>query len=72
MRLALGTALIFGGMVIGAFAAIFVIVGVAGNHAFAPQLWAIVGFAGAVAIPSLVVGVRLLKRERDSGFRRRA
>jgi hypothetical protein len=68
MRVALGMALIFGGMVIGAFAAIFVIVGIAGNHAFTLELWAIVGLAGAVAIPSLAVGVRLLRRERDSGF----
>jgi len=66
MRVALGMALIFGRMVIGAFAAIFVIVGIAGNHAFTLELWAIVGLAGAVAIPSLVVGVRLLRGERDS------
>jgi hypothetical protein len=72
MRVALGMALIFGGMVIGAFAAIFVIVGIAGNHAFTLELWAIVGLAGAVAIPSLVVGAQLLRRERDSGFGERA
>ena len=72
MRLALVAALLFGGMLVGAIAAILGIVGVAGNHAFTPQLWAIVGFAGAVAIASLVVGVRLLKGERDSGFRPRA
>jgi hypothetical protein len=72
MRVALGMALLFGGLLVGAIAAVLGIVGVAGNHAFRPQLWAIVGLAGAVAIPSLVVGVRLLRGERDSGFRERA
>jgi hypothetical protein len=72
MRLALVATLLFGGTLVGAIAAILGIVGVAGNHAFTPQLWAIVGFAGAVAIASLVVGVRLLRGERDSGFRPRA
>ena len=70
MQGALGMALLFGGMVIGAFAAIFVIVGIAGNHAFTPELWAIVGLAGAVAVPSLVVGVRLLRRGRGSDVRK--
>jgi len=72
MRVALGMALLFGGMLIGAIAAVLGIAGVAGNHAFTLQLWAIVGLAGAVAIPSFVVGARLLRRERESGFRRRA
>jgi hypothetical protein len=72
MHGALGTALVFGGLLLGVFAVLFLYVGIAGNHAFTPGLWAIVGLAGAVAIPSLVVGVRLLRGERDSGFRRRA
>jgi hypothetical protein len=62
----------FEGMLAGAIAAILGIAGVAGNHAFTPQLWAIVGLAGAVAIASLVVGARLLRRGRDSRFRGRA
>ena len=72
MRVTLGTALLFGGLLVGAIAALLGIVGIAGNHAFTSQLWAIVGLAGAVAIASLVVGVRLLRRERDSGLRQRA
>jgi hypothetical protein len=72
MRVALGTALLFGAMVVGGIAAVLAIVGVFGNHAFTPQLWAIVGFAGAIAIPSVVVGVRLVRSERNSRFRRRA
>jgi hypothetical protein len=72
MRVALGAALLFGAMLVGGIAAILAIVGVVGNHAFTPQLWAIIGFAGAIAIPSLVVGARLLRSERNSRFRRRA
>jgi hypothetical protein len=71
MHGALGTALVFGGLLLGVFALVFLYVGFAGNHAFTPGLWAIVGLAGAVAIPSLVVGVRLVRRERSSDLRRR-
>jgi hypothetical protein len=70
MQGALGMALLFGAMLVGAIAAVLAIVGIAGNHAFTAQLWALVGFSGAVAIASLVVGVRLLRRGRSSDFRR--
>jgi hypothetical protein len=62
VRVGLGVALLVGAAIVGAFAVLMTWVGVAGNHAFGPELWAIVAFAGAVAVPSLIVGARLLKR----------
>jgi hypothetical protein len=59
-------------MVLGALGAALALLLVRGNSHFTSGAWVFVGVAAAVAIPSVVVGVRLLRRERDSGFRRRA
>jgi hypothetical protein len=68
---ALGTALVLGGMNLGALAAVLASLLVRGNSHFTSGAWVFVGVAGAVAIPSLVVGVRLLRRGRSSNLRRR-
>jgi hypothetical protein len=65
MHRALGTALVFGGIVLGQLAAALAFILVRGNSEFTSGAWVFVGVAGAVAIPSLVVGVRLLRHGRS-------
>jgi hypothetical protein len=71
MHGALGTALIFGGMVLGALAAVLALLLIRGNSEFTSGAWVWVAVFGAVAVPSLVVGVRLIRHGRSSNLRRR-
>jgi hypothetical protein len=71
MHGALGTALLFGGMVLGALAAVLALLLIRGNSEFTPGAWVFVGVAGVVAVPSLLVGVRLLRRGRSWNRTRR-
>ena len=65
MHAALGIALVFGGLIIGALAVVLALALVRGNSEFTSGAWVIAAVFGAVAIPSLIVGVRLLRRGRN-------